>query len=204
MIKEREKILSTAKDLIVQLRSKLDDRIINQNDIVLEEAEKMRNMDTMDDTDMHEIEDEEVEMLKKAAGADDDLGAKNLKKTKFKSVKKANDDQRQQAEDLKRQKDEAKQARKDEASRLLETVDASNNVSIPNYTLDPQLRVYREVMPPKNELFMSVGYNDQDLIKEIMALQDKIPAAAANSSKIQRTNNMLAKKMKKEVAGKFK
>ena len=59
-------------------------------------------------------------------------------------------------------------------------------------------------MPPKNELFKSVGYNDQDLIKEIMTLMNKIPPAAANNSKIQRTNNQLAKKLKKEIGVKFK
>ena len=42
----------------------------------------------------------------------------------------------------------------------METMDASNNVSIPNYVYDEQLRVYREVMPPANQIFKSVGFND--------------------------------------------
>jgi len=54
----------------------------------------------------------------------------------------------------------AKEARQMAARAILETVDASNNVSIPNYVYDKQLRVYREVMPPKNELFKAVGFND--------------------------------------------
>jgi len=44
----------------------------------------------------------------------------------------------------------AKEKRKEEARKLLETVDSSNNVSIPNYMYDSTLRVYREVLPPKN------------------------------------------------------
>lgn len=61
----------------------------------------------------------------------------------------------------------------------MKTVDNSNNVSIPNYIYDKQLRVYREVMPPNNKLFKAVGFNDQGLIAEIMDLMNKIPSQAA-------------------------
>lgn len=66
----------------------------------------------------------------------------------------------------------------------MKTVDNSNNVSIPNYIYDKQLRVYREVLPPNNKLFKSVGFNDQELIKEIMTLMNKIPSSAAVSPEI--------------------
>ena len=44
----------------------------------------------------------------------------------------------------------AKEDRQKEAKELMNTLDASNNVSLPNYVYDDQLRVYREVMPPAN------------------------------------------------------
>ena len=47
-----------------------------------------------------------------------------------------------------------------EAKELMNTLDASNNVSLPNYVYDDQLRVYREVMPPANQIFKPVGFND--------------------------------------------
>ncbi len=53
---------------------------------------------------------------------------------------------------------------------MMATMDSSNNVSLPNYDYDEQLRVYREVLPPAPEIFRPVGFNDQTLIKEIMAL----------------------------------
>ena len=39
-------------------------------------------------------------------------------------------------------------------------------------------------MPPKNELFKPVGFNDQELIKELMGLMNKIPPSAASNPKI--------------------
>ena len=92
-----------------------------------------------------------------------------------------------------------KDDRREQARALLDTVDSSNNVSIPNYTYDQTLRVYREVMPPKNELFKPVGFNDQDLIKELMSLMNKIPAAAANNPKVAAKNSKLATKMNREA-----
>ena len=92
----------------------------------------------------------------------------------------------------------AKENRKEEARKLLGSVDASNNVSLPNYVYDKQLRVYREVMPPSKLLFKSVGYNDQDLIKEIMGLMNQIPSEAAGSARLTRRNTMLASKLEKE------
>ena len=68
--------------------------------------------------------------------------------------------QREEAKKIEEEKQNAKAQRKEEARKLLETVDTSHNVSIPNYIYDQQLRVYREVMPPKNELFKPVGFND--------------------------------------------
>ena len=41
-------------------------------------------------------------------------------------------------------------------------------------------------MPPKNALFKPVGFNNQDLIKELMDLMNKIPASAASNPKIVR------------------
>lgn len=69
---------------------------------------------------------------------------------------------------------------------------------MPNYVYDSQLRVYREVLPPKSEIFRPVGFNDQDLIKEIMEIMNKIPPKAAVSSKMKKRNSMLAKKVAKE------
>jgi hypothetical protein len=92
----------------------------------------------------------------------------------------------------------AKETRQEAARTILKTVDASNNVSIPNYVYDKQLRVYREVMPPKNELFKAVGFNDQDMIKEIMVLTNQIPVKAAKSIKMARRNSKLASKLAKE------
>ena len=54
-------------------------------------------------------------------------------------------------------------------------------------------------MPPKNELFKPVGFNDQDLIKELMALMNKIPPSAASNPKIARQNAKLARKVKAEA-----
>ena len=39
-------------------------------------------------------------------------------------------------------------------------MDNSSNVALPNYMYDEQLRVYREVLPPKNQVFKAVGHND--------------------------------------------
>ena len=68
------------------------------------------------------------------------------------------------------EKEAAKTERKRKALETLATMDSSNNVSLPNYDYDSQLKVYREVLPPKAEIFRPVGFNDQTLIKEIMAL----------------------------------
>ncbi len=86
----------------------------------------------------------------------------------------------------------------------METMDASNNVSIPNYVYDEQLRVYREVMPPANQIFKPVGFNDQDLIKEIMNLMNQIPVSAADSKALKKQNSMLAAKLRKELQKKIK
>jgi len=63
--------------------------------------------------------------------------------------------------------------------------------------------VYREVFPPKNELFKSVGHNSQALVKEIMTLMNKIPANAARSAKLKPFGSKLAKtlatKMKSDL-----
>lgn len=107
--------------------------------------------------------------------------------------------QREEAKKVEEEKRQAKAQRKEEARQLLATVDTSHNVSIPNYIFDQQLRVYREVMPPKNELFKPVGFNDQDLIKELMALMNKIPPSAASNPKVVRQNAKLAKKVKAEA-----
>ena len=69
---------------------------------------------------------------------------------------------------------------------------------MPNYVYDSQLRVYREVLPPKSQIFRPVGFNDQDLIKEIMEIMNKIPPKAAVSNKMKKRNSMLAKKVVKE------
>lgn len=63
-------------------------------------------------------------------------------------------------------------------------MDASNNVLIPNYSYDEQLRVYREVLVPDASVFKSIGFNSQPLIKELMQLTNKIPPAAAISEEI--------------------
>ena len=63
-------------------------------------------------------------------------------------------------------------------------MDASNNVLIPNYSYDEQLRVYREVLPPDSSIFKSVGFNAQPLIKELMDLTNKIPQSAAISEEM--------------------
>ena len=54
-------------------------------------------------------------------------------------------------------------------------------------------------MPPNNKLFKSVGFNDQELIKEIMGLMNKIPSSAAQTPELARSNTMLASKMRKEM-----
>lgn len=54
-------------------------------------------------------------------------------------------------------------------------------------------------MPPKNALFKPVGFNNQDLIKELMGLMNKIPASAASNPKIARQNAKLGKKVKAEA-----
>lgn len=85
----------------------------------------------------------------------------------------------------------------------MHTQDNSNNVAIPNYVYDEQLRVYREVFPPKNELFKSVGHNSQELVREIMTLMNKVPASAARSAKLKPFGSKLAQtlaaKMKKDL-----
>jgi len=64
-------------------------------------------------------------------------------------------------------------------------MDSSNNVLQPNYSYDDQLRVYREVNPPDKKVFKAVGFNSQPLIKELMELTNKIPAAAAVSDEMK-------------------
>ena len=67
------------------MKDKLSNRIINENDIVIQEAAKMRNdMAETEEDDMHQVEDDM--MIKKVVKADDDLGSKNLAKTKVKTV----------------------------------------------------------------------------------------------------------------------
>lgn len=58
-----------------------------------------------------------------------------------------------------------KQDRKEKAREAFQTMDSSNNVLLPNYKYDDQLRVYREVLPPDKNIFKSVGFNSQPLIK---------------------------------------
>lgn len=120
-------------------------------------------------------------------------------KTKLGKIPDSNANQRDALQKAEEEKQKAKADRKEQARKLLETVDTSHNVSIPNYMFDPQLRVFREVMPPKNALFKPVGFNNQDLIKELMDLMNKIPASAASNPKIVRQNAKLAKKVKAEA-----
>ena len=77
---------------------------------------------------------------------------------------------RDKAKKAQEEKTAAKEERRRQNEEMMATMDSSNNVSLPNYDYDEQLRVYREVLPPKPEIFRSVGFNDQTLIKEIMAL----------------------------------
>lgn len=52
----------------------------------------------------------------------------------------------------------------------METIDSSENVSLPIYEYVEDLKIYREKQVPENKIFRQVGYNDQDLIKKIMDL----------------------------------
>ena len=70
-------------------------------------------------------------------------------------------------EDFERKKNE-KEKRKIEARE--QDDETSHNVVEPKYEFDFQLKVYREILPPAKELYKPVGFNDQELIKEIMQL----------------------------------
>lgn len=78
-------------------------------------------------------------------------------------------------------------------------MDSSNNVLIPTYKYDDQLRVYREVFQPDPKIFKPVGFNTQPKIKEIMELMKKIPPSAAISDELKLQNPSLAKKLKNDM-----
>lgn len=72
-------------------------------------------------------------------------------------------------------------------------MDSSNNVLVPTYKYDAQLKVYREILVPDSKVFKPVGFNSQDLIKNLKALEAKIPATAALSDEMRAKNPNLAK-----------
>lgn len=102
------------------------------------------------------------------------------KRSKIPKKKNSIQEQRLKAEEDFNNKTKQKEDRKAAIEQANKTVDPSHNVSVPNYIFDEQLRVYREVEPPSKEIFKKVGFNDQQKIKEIMALMNKIPSSVAN------------------------
>ena len=71
-------------------------------------------------------------------------------KTKMGKKKPQPDDARKEVQANAEAIKQAKEDRKEEVKKMLLTIDASNNVSVPNYVYDSQLHVYREVLPPKS------------------------------------------------------
>ena len=43
---------------------------------------------------------------------------------------------------------------------MMETVDSSENVSLPQYDFDEDLKIYREKPFPDQKIFKAVGFND--------------------------------------------
>ena len=56
------------------------------------------------------------------------------------------------------------------AREMVETLDSSENVAIPRYRFDEELKVYQELEMPDNKIFKAVGYNDQETIKKMQDL----------------------------------
>ena len=56
-------------------------------------------------------------------------------------------------------------------------------------------------MAPPPQLYKPVGFNDQDLIKEIMVLMEKIPTQAALDPKLARKNSIFASRIRRLTAG---
>ena len=68
-----------------------------------------------------------------------------------------------------------KAARQRVARELMQTIDSSENVSLPTYIHDTVLNIFREQPPPEQKIFKAVGYNDQETIQKIMDLMKKLP-----------------------------
>ena len=56
-------------------------------------------------------------------------------------------------------------------------------------------------MPPNPHLYKPVGFNDQDLIKEMMVLMEQIPASVALNPQLARKNSVFANKLRRLKSG---
>ena len=76
----------------------------------------------------------------------------------------------------------------------METVDSSENVSLPQYEYDKELKIYREKPPPEQKIFKAVGYNDQETIVKIMELMEKLPKKMDDGQKLKVTRKSAPRK----------
>ena len=80
------------------------------------------------------------------------------------------------AKEVEMQKEKAEKKQLEKAMRqklartMVETLDSSENVAIPRYKFDEELKVFQELEMPNNKIFKAVGYNDQECIKKMQDL----------------------------------